>query len=172
MKKDILINELNTLEKFKSDLVIIEIGTIRNAAPEYEDGDGHSTRHIAEWCKDDKYKHGHLFTSVDIKTDVCAEYLKENTLSEWVYLIEQDGLEYLQSEPYADFIYLDGANDSEQTLEQFKVAVELIGKTGTIVIDDCFPGSTEVVKCHDVIFYCDQNALKYEIENNMLIYRA
>lgn len=169
MKKDVILRLLSELEDMFGDITIIEIGTIRNTSEAHAEGDGHSTRYIAEYVRD--AMNTHTFHSVDIKPDVCRKYLKELKLDKFVKLHRCAGADFLETfTDVAHLIYLDGENDAHNTLVQFLHAREILVDGGIILIDDCFPESTEVVKAHEVLKHLVETKQHYEIENNMLIY--
>ena len=114
---------------------MLEIGTIRTDSEEHHYGDGHSTLYLGRYAKE----HNLEFIAVDIKIDVCQTVLERESLYDDVGLIEDDGLAFLRSQgpSWYDFIYLDGPNDAEYTMEMFKAAMATLSPSGIIALDDC-----------------------------------
>lgn len=153
---ELLLNTLEELQESRGDLVIVEIGTIRNVTSAYEEGDGHSTRLIAEFIRDSGRNHS--FTSIDLETNVARGYLERLHLSQYVTLVEGNSLDVLPTINQADVVYLDGANDAEAVLKEFKI-VENIPHV-VVVVDDVDMDSAEVVKGHEVVPYAQD---KYDV---------
>src|SRR5687768_7990469 len=121
--------------KLKRPLFIIETGSIRNPSVEYEVGDGHSTKYIAEFIKNSQYKH--KFVSVDLDTSVADQYLRELKLKSKVELVREDSLEYLEDlERTVDFAYLDSGDDPDLTWQEFILLESYLVEGSIVVVDD------------------------------------
>jgi hypothetical protein len=146
------------LELKYGDLVIVETGTIRNAASRYMLGDGYSTEIIARYLKASQYKHE--FYSVDLNTYTAQQYLKNRNLLVQVNLVQSDSVAFLQNfGKTINLAYLDSDNDATLALQEFQ-AIE--GKMrGVVIMDDCDMDSHELVKGHLVIPYAQG---KYKVE--------
>lgn len=148
-KSDEIIKILNELKP----KVIVETGTIRNISKEHEEGDGHSTRFIAEWVK----KNGGEFISIDLKTDVCLEYLKKLGLVKYVILIEGNSLDVLPRLGKVDFCYLDSENLPDLILNEYKLV-----KAKIVMIDDCIEVSSIYRKGELLIPYLREKGINFE----------
>lgn len=149
-------------DKLQRDLYIVETGMIRN--PNNLQGDGHSTLFICDFVKHSKYEH--WFTSIDLDTEPCYNYLKSKGLLKYVYLVEKDsreGLKELSRYPYFDFVYLDTANNPELILEEFKIAEDKLHDDSIVMIDDATKKKDNLKKGDKVIEYCE-NKRGYNIE--------
>ena len=148
-KSDQIVKLLNELKP----KVIVETGTIRNVSKEHEQGDGHSTRFIAEWVKEN----GGEFISIDLKTSVCSEYLKMLGLAKYVILIEGNSLDVLPRLGEIDFCYLDSENSPELILNEYKLV-----KSKVVMIDDCIEGSSVYRKGELLIPYLREQGINFD----------
>lgn len=154
----------NVIPLLKKDMLVVETGTIRNTKPEYADGDGWSTLHLAEWGLGDIF-------SIDLDVSICREFLTERGLIDRVHLMQGSSLDNLIHFSDIDLAYLDSANDAELILAEFKLVETRMAKGGIVVIDDVLMDDREVVKGHLVVPYARQ---KYQVElkNRMAIVRG
>lgn len=170
-----LINELQAVyERLDRPLVIVETGTIRRTEPEYEAGDGHSTRYIAEWVK----KTGSIFTgsafhSIDNDISIANKYLLDLMgLRIYVFLKEGNSLDWLPKFKHIDFCYIDSANDAENTLQEFLIAWPKITPGGCLMVDDCNEASEELFKGDKLIPHLREKNINFEqLETNQIIIR-
>lgn len=139
---------------------IVETGTIRNI--EYEIGDGHSTRYIAEWVRDN----GGVFTSIDLDIEVSLIYLDENGLMPFVNLWQGNSLDLLPKIKKIDFAYLDSDNDADLILNEFLIVWP---KCKVVMVDDCSMESEELMKGKKLIPYLIENNIKFETVGYQLI---
>lgn len=139
---------------------IVETGTIRNI--EYEVGDGHSTRYIAEWVRDN----GGVFTSIDLDIEVSLIYLDENGLMPFVNLWQGNSLDLLPKIKKIDFAYLDSDNDADLILNEFLI---VWAKCKVVMVDDCSMESEELMKGKKLIPYLIENNIKFETAGYQLI---
>lgn len=141
---------------------ILETGTIRKV--EYEDGDGHSTRFIAEILRPTD-----LFISVDLKTDVCDRYLTKLNLINRVTLMQMDSIDFIKMDTHwYDVVYLDSENDAIQIFEEFFQIWPRVYPGGWVVVDDAYPESKTIVKCHRILEYCKLRKIPYEIREHQM----
>lgn len=169
-KSDNIISALSELQnKLGRELHILETGTIRNVAPEYSEGDGHSTIAIAEYVRDN----GGEFISVDLSVAVAEKYLREKRLLDYVTLFQSNSLPLLDVIDGIDFYYLDSANDAETTFAEYLYAAKNITKGGYIMVDDCNLESTELKKGDRLMPYLDERGIAYEKqpETNQILIR-
>lgn len=154
---------LQYLEKLRYEfgpLVIVETGTIRNTAPEYITGDGHSTHIIAKNIQVPP----DTFYSIDLDIAVAERYLQSLNLSDKVNLIKSDSVQYLHSfNKPIHLAYLDSANDPVVVLNEFKAVESKIVKRGYVIIDDCVPGSLELLKGNQAIPYAKSKGYKINL---------
>lgn len=151
---------IRELEDKMGKLIIVETGTIRNAASQYVIGDGYSTEIIARYIKNSEHKHD--FYSVDLDISVCQKYLQNRSLLSYVKLVQSDSINFLQNFGKVDFAYLDSGNDAQLILNEFKL-VE--GTAKIVVIDDCVPGSHELLKGNLVIPYVKAKGYRFQLTN-------
>lgn len=149
-------------------LVIVETGTIRNAAPQYATGDGHSTLGIAEAIA--KHRNGkHRFYSIDLDVSVADSVLEEHGLRKYVVLIKGNSLEELRRFDRIDFAYLDSANDAAHILAEFKIVEGKANGGMTVVVDDVYMNSSDVVKGHLVVPYAISKGYSVEIRDGQAV---
>ena len=163
-----IINSLNEVkESAVGSFFIIETGTIRIVDDGYEQGDGHSTRYIAEWCRDNS-EGNYILVSIDLSTKVCFDYLHSLDLGEYVHLIEGNSLTMLPIFGGIGFCYLDSANDHEQTLKEFLIVWDNMREHGIVMVDDCNLSSAELFKGDLLIPYLIANNIEFEQIGNQL----
>jgi predicted O-methyltransferase YrrM len=159
-------------EKKQTPLRILELGCIRNVAPEWLLGDGGSTYYIAKFVQERDWDNN--FYSCDVDTSICSNYIESLGLDEYVLFIQEDVLKFLtaQSELIEigniymrkyDFIYLDTENDPEQIYQAFLLCEKLITKGGYIVVDDTVEGSEIILKGNKLLPYLRQNNYNFEV---------
>lgn len=166
-KAELLITSLGEVsERFGRPLTIVETGTIRNAGEQYAAGDGHSTRHIAEWIRDNSPDS--MFSSIDLNTTVARQYLRDMKLSGYVSLISGDSLLHLKRFDTIDFCYLDSENDAELTFNEFMIVWDKVPGGGCIIVDDCNLRSTELLKGDKLIPYLAENNIPFEQVGNQI----
>lgn len=128
----------------RTNLAILETGSIRNEAEEYHQNDGWSTLTFAEYVA----AHGGSVTSVDLDISAADAVLTRHQLRDRVNLVEQHSIEFLAGQVAAgahyDVILLDSENDADLILHEYLLAVNL--SPGLVLVDDVEPGSTTVVK--------------------------
>lgn len=133
----------------RTDLAILETGSIRNEAEEYHQNDGWSTLTFAQYVK----AHGGALTSVDLDTSAADAVLTRHGLRDAVALVQQHSLEFLAGEVAAgaryDVILLDSENDADLILQEYLLAKDL--GPGLLLVDDVEPNSTTVVKGHKLL---------------------
>ena len=147
----------------KSKLALLETGSIRSADLRHRDGDGWSTIALAT---DARLNHS-TATSIDLDTRTADAVLASHGLHDCVQLVQADSVDtlasYLNEQKKFDFILLDTANDAQLTLHEYVIARHLIAKGGIILIDDVEPGSRDVVKGNQVVFYLDRMQDDFQI---------
>jgi predicted O-methyltransferase YrrM len=164
-KINLLADTLTEIEsKFREKLTIVETGTIRY--PD-NDGDGNSTRQIAQWMEG----RPHNFFSVDLHTKVCDEYLTGLGLIENVQLVKAHSLKFLPVLQKIHFAYLDSGNEPEDCFEEFRVVMKRIVKGGIIICDDCLEDPSIKAKAQLVFQYCIKKNLEHSIIGIQLIIR-
>ena len=156
-KSQNIINELDRIAALFNRLTIVETGTIRRTEPEYEEGDGHSTRFIAEWSRGN-----HSFTSIDIDCSIAKKYLFDNNLRQYVTLKEGLSTDILPTFKMIDFAYLDSANDPDNCLNEFMIVWPMITPGGSVMCDDCNEGSAELLKGDKLIPYLRSENIEFE----------
>ena len=128
----------------RTDLAILETGSIRNEAEEYHQNDGWSTLTFAQHVKE----HGGSLTSVDLDITAADVVLNRHGLRDTVNLVQQHSIEFLAGEIAAgtryDVILLDSENDADLILNEYLLAKNL--GPGLLLVDDVEPGSATVVK--------------------------
>lgn len=153
--------QLTRLKGKNQNLVILETGTIRNTEPQYVTGDGHSTHIICNWVK----KNGGNFRSADLDISVAKTYLTKLGLIEYVTLVQSDSVKFLKDfSGKADLVYLDTANDASLILREFQAIEGKMQPWGVVIIDDCVPGSTELMKGNKVIPYAKKKGYRVELK--------
>ena len=154
--------------RFDCPLTIIETGTIRNTAPQYHDGDGHSTLYIAAWVK----LNGGNFYSIDLYTGTCEEYLSMVGLDSHVKFRQQDSITAINDiKAPIHFALLDSANVAQLTLDEFKAIESKLIPGSTVIIDDVIMDSKDVVKGHKVVPYIKEKGYPYVIQDRLCIIR-
>lgn len=153
-----------TSQRLGKPLRIVETGTIRNTAPEYETGDGHSTIVFANYVKDN----GGTFYTIDIETSVSEKYLSMVGLSGYVNIISGYSTTALNDFDLIDFAYLDSANDAKNTLDEFLIAWPKITNGGCVMVDDCNEKSVELHKGDLLMPYLRENGITYVEANNQI----
>lgn len=164
-RANLIITHLNRLKQiYNKPLRIVETGTIRNIKPEYILGDGHSTHLIAQWIKDN----GGSFFSIDQNIEVADNYLKELGLREHVQLLPYDSVTFLRTFTKNDIklhlAYLDSGNDPNLILAEFQTIENMMLPQGVIIIDDCVPGSNELLKGNKAIPYAKEKGYRVELK--------
>ena len=132
MRIEGLINAIKERQEAKPFIFVVETGTIRNI--NYQEGDGHSTRFIAEMMR-----FPDTFISIDLNIKVCENYLKSLKLSDKVRLIQDDSRRILPLLDNIDVAYLDSENDCELIYQEFGIVMQKMNPGGWIIIDDCHP---------------------------------
>lgn len=133
----------------RTDLAILETGSIRNEAEEYHQNDGWSTLTFSEYVAE----HGGSFTSVDLDISAADAVLTRHQLRDKVNLVEQHSIEFLAGQVAAnahyDVILLDSENDADLILHEYLLAKNL--GPGLILVDDVEPGSATIVKGRNLL---------------------
>lgn len=133
----------------RTDLAILETGSIRNEAEEYHQNDGWSTLTFAQHVQ----QHGGSLTSVDLDITPADAVLTRHELRDTVNLVQQHSIDFLGSQIAAgaryDVILLDSENDADLILHEYMLAKHL--GPGLILVDDVEPGSTTVFKGHKLL---------------------
>jgi hypothetical protein len=133
----------------RTDLAILETGSIRNEAEEYHQNDGWSTLTFAQYVK----ANGGTLTSVDLDISAADAVLTRHGLRDTVNLVEQHSIAFLSGEVDAaaryDVILLDSENDADLILHEYLLAKYL--HPGLVLVDDVEPGSATVVKGHKLL---------------------
>jgi hypothetical protein len=133
----------------RTDLAILETGSIRNEAEEYHQNDGWSTLTFAQHVKE----HGGSLTSVDLDITAADVVLNRHGLRDTVNLVQEHSIDFLGWSIAAgaryDVILLDSANDADLILHEYMLAKHL--GAGLILVDDVEPGSATVVKGHKLL---------------------
>jgi predicted O-methyltransferase YrrM len=112
----------------KKVINILEIGSLRS---QHRNGDGWSTIFLAEYVNN----HGGFLTVSNINADdlnFCKNIIQEVIPEVKIDFVLEDGLKLI--EPHYDFVYLDGGDDPQDTLNQFN----LINKEDTFILVDDF----------------------------------
>lgn len=144
-------------------LVLVETGTIRDTSKRNEEGDGHSTKFIAEFIKN---KGVGEFHTIDLCTDICYNYLKTLGLEKFVNFHTDSSLNVLPTFEKIDFAYLDSANDPELILNEFLIVWPKITKHGLVMADDCCLESIELKKGHLLIPYLEKQKIEFKIDSS------
>ena len=171
-KANNIISELNKVcQRIKKPLTIVETGTIRNSTEAYEPTDGHSTKYISEWIRDNEPLTD--FYSIDLDTSACLKYMVELGLIQHVELIQSDSRAALVQLINIDFAYLDSGNDAELIMQEFLIVWPKLTRGGCIVIDDCNTDRADLLKGDLLIPYVIENDLRFNIfnTNQMVIYK-
>lgn len=134
-----LVELLGKLESLVGPMFIVETGTIRNDAPEFEVGDGHSTLYIARWSS--QSAHLHTFFSVDINLaaiETCTALLSRHGLLSKVQLVHEDSIRFLTHfpKPVVHFVYLDSVNDAVHIFGEFHAVYPKLAPDAVVAIDD------------------------------------
>lgn len=153
-----------TRERMKrSDLAMLETGSIRNPELRYRDGDGWSTIALATHVR----VHGGHVTSIDLNTRVADAVLASHGMRDDVHLVTGHSIDvlagYLQEGKKFDFILLDSENDAQLTLHEWYIAHRLINEGGIIMLDDIEPGSKDVLKGNLVIPHFQRQKVPYKL---------
>lgn len=141
-------------------LVIVETGSIRNPALAYHNGDGHSTKYIAEFLRY-RAKYAHVFYSIDLDTSVAKTYLASFSLDKYVRFLEGDSVHWLRLLRMVDFAYLDSANNGQTILAEFRTLENRLNSGAIVVVDDVDLLSPELRKGDLVVPYARE---RYEVE--------
>lgn len=164
MRIEGLINAIKERQASKEAIFVVETGTIRNIGLEYKEGDGHSTRFIVEMMRERD-----AFISIDLDVKVCSDYLTSLNLIHNVLLIEGDSRRVLNMVDNIDVAYLDSDNNCSLIYDEFSIVIQKMNPGGYIIIDDCYPDSKDVVKCHKVKQLLDDTKYPYKIINNQMV---
>lgn len=165
--QDIIRRELATLADRvgRTDLDIVETGTIRGAGDEYRTGDGWSTVALAEYARDN----GGTVTSIDLDVStaraVLAGYVDH--LDGYVELIEGHSIQvltrFVAEGRVFDVVVLDSDNDAQLILDEWLVAAAMLERPGLLIVDDVDLESALVVKGHKLVPWLDREGVLYEI---------
>lgn len=160
-------NIINALEALGIEQpVIVETGTIRDTSEAFEQGDGHSTRFIAEWVR----HNGGLFYSIDTDIKVAAKYLFECDLRSSVQLKEGYSTDVLPTIEKIDFAYLDSANDADNCLAEFLIVWDKVTSGGCVMVDDCNEASVELLKGDKLMPYLREHNIEYAtLDTNQIV---
>lgn len=142
------------LTRMGPGLHMLETGSIRSVAPEYEVGDGWSTLAFAEHVRET----GGSFVSIDLDTSAAEQVLTEKDLRTHVDLREGNSLDVLpqvvkectEPDKRLDVVLLDSDNDADLILNEFLVVKEVIRPGGVLLVDDVDLEATGVVKGHQI----------------------
>lgn len=167
-KAENIINQLNaTLARLQRPLLIVETGTIRNREPQYEQGDGHSTRHIIDFVIQNP---GTEFYSIDIDTDRARSYLTELHLIQHVNLCQDNSINRLKTFGRIDFAYLDSENNARMTMDEFLLVWPKVPAGGCVMVDDCNEQSVELFKGDILMPHLRNNGINFEhLPTNQII---
>ena len=170
MNNRILLNVIpnikNLAEKFNS-INILETGCIRGL----NEINAHSTKHICEFIRDQQLFDEISFYSFDLKTTICRNFLTDLNLIHYVNLQEIDSREGIKNiESPIHFAFLDSANNSELTIEEFEILKPKMCNGGLVIIDDTNINGIDKIKGK---FVYSNYKNKYEMEflpyNQLLI---
>lgn len=154
-RAQLLVQLLDKLQDAVSErLTIVETGSIRSINEPYVLGDGHSTHIIADWLS--RQPRPHDFYSIDLDTTIAEDYLKKLGLADQVVFLQGNSLDVLPklSSARVHLAYLDSANDAALIEAEFKILEKVMAaNVGVVVVDDCKPGSHELLKGNLVIPY-------------------
>jgi hypothetical protein len=132
----------------KSSPRILEVGVIRDARVEYADGDGHSTPALMTLAME----YGGTYTGIDLDTSVAQRVMEERGKSciSTCTLLQGDShsrmLDLIAQEAEFDILYLDGANDADVVLEDYRLALKLAARPALLLADDMNEDDEEVRK--------------------------
>lgn len=148
----------------QQSLTIIETGSIRSAAPAYEDDDGWSTLTFAR----DVAEHGGAVYSIDLDTTAAAIVLGERNLAWTTNLIQGHSIDVLagmvrEGYPAVDVAYLDSDNDAALILHEYLLVTRLLRSPALVIVDDVDPESEEVVKGHALLPWLETHAVPWQI---------
>ncbi len=146
----------------------VEIGCIRY--PFESPLEGASTLYFARWCRDANRK----FVSIDVQrehVENAKRLLDEQGLT--ADLIHADGQEAISglSVPIG-LLYLDGSNDPNETLQQFKAAEDKLAVGAIVAIDDVQQIDSDAMgKGESTIPYAGERGWKVQVLNTDPGYR-
>lgn len=164
----LLENELAvfTVKCGRSDLSILETGSIRGETENYHADDGWSTLTFAQHVRE----HGGYLHSVDLDIRAASVVLEKHELRRHATLIEGHSIDVLAGmlvagEPMLDVALLDSDNDSDLILHEYLLVRRLLRRPGLLLVDDVDLDSTGVVKGHKIVPWFDRHGLSYRIEH-------
>lgn len=147
----------------RAELSILETGSIRNTGEEYHQNDGWSTLTFAEYVRDN----GGSLISIDLDTAAADEVLTRHDVRRFVMLVEGDSVETigrLKPSTALDVVLLDSENDAELIMREFIAVKERTVRPALFLVDDVEPGSTSVVKGHQILPWLTEAGVPYRLE--------
>ena len=150
----------------RPSLTILETGSIRGTEEQYHQNDGWSTLTIAEYVRD----HGGSLTSIDLDIDAANTVLTRHGLREHVNLVQGHSIEVLSryiadpEQEQLDVVFLDSDNDASLIMNEFFLAKLLTRSPALFLVDDVEPGSSGVVKGHQILPWLDLHHVPYRLE--------
>lgn len=149
----------------KSDLRILETGTIRGTGDNYRANDGWSTLTFAQEVQE----HGGSVTSIDLDTNAAKTVLGREGFIDLVTLVEGYSIDVLadllrKRKTVLDVVYLDSDNDSSLILHEYFIVRHMMASPGLILVDDVDLDSTGVVKGHKLVPWLESHGATYRME--------
>lgn len=147
----------------RDKLTILETGSIRGTQEQYHQNDGWSTLTFAQYVRDN----GGALTSVDLDTAAADEVLTRHELRDVVHLVEGDSvatIEAMARDVALDVVFLDSDNDADLIMREFLAVRELTTSPALFLVDDVEPGSTGVVKGHQILPWLQNNDVQHRLE--------
>lgn len=161
----LLVAELDAFRKRtgRDTLTILETGSIRGTEEQYHQNDGWSTLTFAEYVR----ANSGTLTSVDLDTEAADEVLTRHELRDFVRLVQGDSVATIEALPRdvaLDVVFLDSDNDSDLIMREFIAVRELTTSPALFLVDDVEPGSTGVVKGHQILPWLQNNDIAHRLE--------
>lgn len=153
----------------RTELAILETGTIRGDGGVYHPNDGWSTSVFARHVRD----HGGTLVSIDLDTSASHQFLTENGLIEYANLVVGYSVDVLaqmlafagsSSKPVYDVVLLDSANDGALILHEYLIARHMTRNGGLIIVDDVDPDSDSQLKGHQLVPWLSDKEIHHQID--------
>ncbi|GAA4082778.1 class I SAM-dependent methyltransferase [Actinomadura miaoliensis] len=168
---ELLEGELSALRarSGRDALAFLETGSIRGSTENYQSNDGWSTLTFARHVRD----HGGSLVSIDLDVHTADAVLRAHDLRRHVNLIEGHSIEVLAAilagrrtsgAVPLDVVLLDSDNSADLILHEYLIVQHMIRPGGMMMVDDVEPGSTGVVKGHQLVPWLEARAIPYRIE--------
>lgn len=146
----------------RTDLDIVETGTIRGAGDAHRTGDGWSTVALAEYVRDN----GGTATSIDLDVSTAASVLAGHNLDQCVNLVQGHSIQVLTrfvvEGRVFDAVLLDSDNDAQLILDEWLVAATMLQRPGLLIVDDVDLDSALVVKGHKLVPWLERENIPWK----------